>query len=820
MSATKGIWVNNEINGGTSDSPAALYLNYSSTGNTVLNALGGNVGIGIAVPTNALDIWSSYNTYQTLYLRSDEATTGHARLYVATYGPGDAWSEYYTPASTWAAGADQSLDGYAINDNSILDANNIFFIKDGAPANSFYINSSGNIGIGTASPTDKLIVSGGNVGIGVSSPLTNLAVQGAGVLGWGVTGVAGPTNGLAVSGNVGVGTTTANSNLVVIGNATIGADYGQYSAPTNGLLIQGNVGIGTSVSSNPLTIGTDGTNGNGAYLTVGGVWTDGSSVTFKENFTKLSSQEILSKINQLNLTSWNYINEGPNVKHIGPVAEQFYSVFGLGNDNKHIAALDTSGVALAGIQGLSQDISKLKSQMSNLELNISNLNVGIGSSGNSISYIVSGILGEATESAKEASTSSSLDTKYQSQNTNSLEAKIASLSARVAELESKLASPSSVILAKEVRPESTSSATDSGVVASAPPQNDITGLNLTPPEILLATGSAELRNTFQDNTFKVGLDSLKVSGLKVSEATVSGMLKAYQAEISDNFKVFGQTTLASTTIAGDLVVDGTFSVTNGNEINVIGAACQDTSKEPKLTFEVGESCPGNGILYLQKSPLAQGLDIFNGKVKIDNQGNIVTQGEVNAQSLTITNNDPTKPTIGSGKILAGKTEVVILTESMTQNSKVFITPTSKTGKQSLIVIEKKAGESFTVSIEESYSKDITFDWWVVGSNDNSIEYKVSSIEAEVSSPVPRVLANDVAATFPAVPTWQDSGSGVAAVTDPDIDFVNGREGPDTTFPLITAIYPGTGFNILGEENGWIKIEYQPDVYGWILGSNE
>ncbi|MBI2597072.1 VCBS repeat-containing protein [Candidatus Daviesbacteria bacterium] len=79
------------------------------------------------------------------------------------------------------------------------------------------IDGNGNVGIGTASPTDKLIVSGGNVGIGVSSPLTALAVNGAGTIGWGVTGVAGPANGLAVSGNVGVGTTSPLANLHVVG---------------------------------------------------------------------------------------------------------------------------------------------------------------------------------------------------------------------------------------------------------------------------------------------------------------------------------------------------------------------------------------------------------------------------------------------------------------------------------------------------------------------------------------------------------------------------------------------------------------------------
>ncbi|MBU1000890.1 LamG domain-containing protein, partial [Patescibacteria group bacterium] len=143
----------------------------------------------------------------------------------------------------------------------------------------------GNVGIGTASPTGKLIVSGGNVGIGTSSPLTALSVNGAGTIGWGVTGVAGPSNGLGVFGNVGIGTTSPSNPLTVIGNANITG-----TLTTAGLTTAGLTNTGTFLASNgsaslpsySFTNLTDAglwTNGDGLLLTTGGSNTSGITVT-------------------------------------------------------------------------------------------------------------------------------------------------------------------------------------------------------------------------------------------------------------------------------------------------------------------------------------------------------------------------------------------------------------------------------------------------------------------------------------------------------------------------------------------------------------
>jgi hypothetical protein len=109
----------------------------------------------------------------------------------------------------------------------------------------------------------------------------------------------------------------------------------------------------------------------GARLTDGGVWTDNSDRNAKENFTPVDPREILERVTALPVQEWNYKTEGPDVRHIGPVAQDFYAAFGTGADDKHLAALDSAGVALAAIQGLNQKLeaenAAMKQRLAQLE---------------------------------------------------------------------------------------------------------------------------------------------------------------------------------------------------------------------------------------------------------------------------------------------------------------------------------------------------------------------------------------------------------------------------------------------------------------------
>ena len=80
-----------------------------------------------------------------------------------------------------------------------------------------------------------------------------------------------------------------------------------------------------------------------------------SSRETKENFQSLDPLDVLDRVSALPITRWSY--KGHPATHIGPVAEDFHAAFAVnGEDNKHIATGDISGVALAAIQGLNQKV--------------------------------------------------------------------------------------------------------------------------------------------------------------------------------------------------------------------------------------------------------------------------------------------------------------------------------------------------------------------------------------------------------------------------------------------------------------------------------
>jgi hypothetical protein len=60
---------------------------------------------------------------------------------------------------------------------------------------------------------------------------------------------------------------------------------------------------------------------SGAFVSAGGVWTNASDRNVKENFVPVTLEAILQKIDELPVTEWNYKNEDPSVRHIGPVAQ-------------------------------------------------------------------------------------------------------------------------------------------------------------------------------------------------------------------------------------------------------------------------------------------------------------------------------------------------------------------------------------------------------------------------------------------------------------------------------------------------------------------
>lgn len=98
-----------------------------------------------------------------------------------------------------------------------------------------------------------------------------------------------------------------------------------------------------------------------------GVFNCTSSRYTKENFMSVNGDDILSRLRKIPVTTWNYISEGQQVRHMGPMAEDFYKAFGLGTGNTSIGVQDIAGVSMAAIKALEQRTAELQQKTSEVE---------------------------------------------------------------------------------------------------------------------------------------------------------------------------------------------------------------------------------------------------------------------------------------------------------------------------------------------------------------------------------------------------------------------------------------------------------------------
>ena len=88
------------------------------------------------------------------------------------------------------------------------------------------------------------------------------------------------------------------------------------------------------------------------------------------NILAVDSDAILERVARLPIHQWRFKTEPEEVKHVGPMAQDFRAAFGLGAHETAIATVDADGVALAAIQGLNQ---KLEERIQRKETEIAEL---------------------------------------------------------------------------------------------------------------------------------------------------------------------------------------------------------------------------------------------------------------------------------------------------------------------------------------------------------------------------------------------------------------------------------------------------------------
>ena len=253
---------------------------------TVTNT--GNVGIGTTTPDSKLHVSGASQTQLRIETTSGTSDTG---------------IRFIDPNNTWAAGVNigNTLAG-SFNVYDISNGRAPFTIAEGAANNSLYINSTGNVGVGTASPSAKLHVAGDDNGSG-GSVSGQLRISGAtdpnqrlllgydtnDNFGWIQATQAGSAfRNLVLNqsgGNVGIGTTSPATTLSVAGNGylTGGLGVGVLNTTAGTLRTSGNATIGgntLTIGSNALSLSQNGfaLQASNSFAVPGGVFAVGTTV--------------------------------------------------------------------------------------------------------------------------------------------------------------------------------------------------------------------------------------------------------------------------------------------------------------------------------------------------------------------------------------------------------------------------------------------------------------------------------------------------------------------------------------------------------------
>jgi len=99
----------------------------------------------------------------------------------------------------------------------------------------------------------------------------------------------------------------------------------------------------------------------------GGAWQAVSDREMKRGIQPVDGVAILDKLDQLPVSRWYYKNQDPSIQHIGPMAQDFHALFGVGDDDKSISTIDPDGIALAAIKELHKVQKELTAKVQQIE---------------------------------------------------------------------------------------------------------------------------------------------------------------------------------------------------------------------------------------------------------------------------------------------------------------------------------------------------------------------------------------------------------------------------------------------------------------------
>jgi hypothetical protein len=231
-------------------------------------------------------------------------------------------------AQTWDIGANEA--NFFVRD--VTGGSRLpFRIRPGAPTSSIDISADGDVGIGTASPDEDLHVEG-------SDGTTKMIIE--------------ETNATAAAREL-LELKNQGAVAFILDDLTDGSRWTTTNSGSQYLINnQANTGIEFTLTS---------TGG----LTIAGALTQGSDRDSKTDILTVNPEDVLAKVSALPISTWRYKTD--EALHLGPMAQDFAALFGLGDDNRRIAPLDVAGVSLAAVQALNRQVSEKDAEISNLQ---------------------------------------------------------------------------------------------------------------------------------------------------------------------------------------------------------------------------------------------------------------------------------------------------------------------------------------------------------------------------------------------------------------------------------------------------------------------
>ena len=297
------------------------------------------------------------------------------------------------PSNDWQIIANDSVNGggsyLAFEDT---DAGRMpFVVEAGSRASALYVDSSGRVGLGTSVPAEDLHIFYGD------TPTIRFDQQGSGWAPqiWDISGneanffIRDVTNGSKLSLRIQPGTPSSTLSLKSSGNVGIGTwDPAtplevEATGKDSTLLLDRTDAAAWYVSSTgdrSFSIGTWGGAGEellildeAGNLTTSGTVNGISDRAAKRDFVPVNGGQVLDAVGRLAITEWSLLSDANGVRHLGPTAQDFRAAFGLGGDERHIALSDMSGVALAAIQGLLNELHERDREIEDLSQRLRDL---------------------------------------------------------------------------------------------------------------------------------------------------------------------------------------------------------------------------------------------------------------------------------------------------------------------------------------------------------------------------------------------------------------------------------------------------------------